>query len=280
MGSFDLQNILSIDVEDWFHPEYVRRHLTSKEYQITRSLNKILQILSEYEKNLTFFVVGEIAENFPEIIEKVYEQGHEVAFHGFYHKPLWELDAKSFRSEIERFDTIIRTIIREKCLGFRAPSCSIDNRTKWALDVLEKFGYVYDSSVFPTKTPLYGVPYAPTFPYHPSDQDIAKEDENRKIIEFPLLVYSLNGVRIPVGTGFYLRFFPMSFVKSAIRRMNAYGRPAVIAFHPWEISEITPKLDLGPFKSFVTYYNLNRAEKKFRHLLSNFEFVSFRDFIG
>lgn len=266
---------MSVDLEEWYHPEFVREHVTKELHQIEQSVNRILGILEENKVQLTFFVVGEVAERFPELIEKVCEHGHEVAFHGFHHRLLWKLDAKSFKEELKRFDKLTKTITGEKCLGFRAPSCSMDNRTIWALDILEKFDYLYDSSVFPMKGPLYGVPSAPIFPYHPSRHSIAKE-EDRKILEFPLLVYPVGRLRIPAAGGFYLRFFPLSFIKMAIRKMNSYGKPAVLFFHPWEVNPATPRLSLGVCRSFVTYCLLNKTEKKLRNLLSSFRFTSFR----
>jgi len=274
-----MQNILSVDLEDWFHAEYVRKHVRNRKYRINQSVNRVLAMLNRHGRNLTFFVVGEIAERFPELVEKIFEEGHEIAYHSFHHEMLWELDSKTFRSEVERFNKIVKKITGEKCLGFRAPSCSMDNRTLWALDILEELGFIYDSSVFPMKTPLYGVPSAPIFPYRPSRSDIAKRGNDRKILEFPFLVYPIGKIRVPASGGFCFRFFPTAFIEMAIRKMNYFHKPAVLNFHPWEVNPATPRLDLGFFRSFVTYFNLDKTEKKLRHLLSDFEFVSFRDFI-
>lgn len=274
-----MQNILSIDLEDWFHPEYVRDHVEREEYQIEQSANRILSMLDEFGVKLTFFVVGEIAEDHPELIEKIYTAGHEISFHGFNHRLLWRQDANSFRSEVKRFTSLIKTITGEKCLGFRAPSCSVDNRSIWALDVLEEFGYLYDSSIVPMKTPLYGVLSAPIFPYHPSRNDVTKEEQTRKIIEFPLLVYPVGKLRIPAAGGFFLRLSPLSFIKTAIRRMNSHGKPAVLFFHPWEINPATPRLDLGVYHSFITYFLIDKTEQKLRNLLSTFRFTSFRNLL-
>lgn len=236
-------------------------------------------MLTQYNKQLTFFVVGEIAENYPETIEEISEQGHEIAFHGRHHKLLWDMNAESFESEVKQFSSVVKSITGEKCLGFRAPSCSVDNRSSWALDILEKFGYLYDSSVFPMKTPLYGVFSAPVYPYHPSHHDVAKEEKDRKIIEFPLLVYPVGKLRIPAAGGFFLRCLPLDFIKMSIRNMNSHGSPAVLFFHPWEVNPATPRINLGVYKSFITYSFLDRTEEKLRNLLSTFEFTSFRNLL-
>ena len=275
-----MKNILSVDVEEWYHPEYVKGKVPEKkEERITQSLNKTLQLISEHNVDTTFFIVGELAEKYPGIIKKIIEDGHEIAFHGYYHDPLWASNVDVFRDEVTRFDSIVQSATGEKCLGFRAPSYSIDNRTVWALDVLEEAGYLYDSSVFPIKTPLYGVSSAPITPYHPSSRNIVEQDKSRKLIEFPALVYPVTGLRIPTAGGFYLRFLPSCIIKKAVKKMNKQGFPAVLSFHTWEVDSNTPRLKLGVAKSFVTYYNLNATKKKLKHLLSNFKFVGFRHYI-
>lgn len=269
-----MDNILTIDLEEWYHPEYVRRlaPVDGKE-RASESVSQTLHLLDECASTATFFVVGEIAEKHPELIEKIIENGHEVAFHGYHHKPLWEIDASRLRLEIEKFNSLVN----RQCIGFRAPSFSLKNETRWALKVLEEMGFLYDSSVFPSKTPLYGLPQAPTKPYKPSDKDITVEDKNGKLWEFPVLVYPLVGANLPMGGGFFLRLFPAYILKKTIKRMNRFGFPAVIYIHSWELDKRTPRLKLGPYASFVTYYNIQETRKKLKRLLSSFHFKSVRD---
>jgi polysaccharide deacetylase family protein (PEP-CTERM system associated) len=267
-------------VEDWYHPEYVRdKAPKNKEERVTQGLNRILRLLVGKNINASFFIVGELAEKHPEIMERIMEAGHEIGFHGYYHEPLWSLTADEFFNEIARFDSVIRSTTKGKCLGYRAPSYSMDNRTSWALDILEEAGYLYDASVFPVKTPLYGVSSAPTTPYHPSSKNISERDESRRIVEFPALVYKFMGVRIPAAGGFYLRLLPSFMLRRAIRKMNELGFPAVLSVHTWEVDSKTPRLRLGLAKSFITYYNLNATYKKLKSLLSSFPFGSFRDYL-
>ena len=276
METRKILNILTVDLEDWYHPEYVkdktRRH---KEERIQHSLKITLDFLNKLNLNATFFVVGELAEKHPEIIEEIRQNNHEIAFHGYYHEPFWNLDTAKLRSEIERFNLLIK----EKCAGFRAPSFSLSNNTKWALKVLEDCGYQYDSSIFPAKTPLYGVWNAPTVPYKPSFEDITQNDEKAKLWEFPLLVYKLKGIKVPVAGGFYLRFFSVSLISKAIRKLNQQGFPAVIFFHNWELDPETPRLKLGLYKYFVTYHKLKQTRNKLEDLLSQFEFVGISEYM-
>lgn len=271
-----MNNILTVDLEEWYHPEYVKNMAPKNtEERITHSLTTTLQLLDKHNVNATFFVVGESVEKHPELLDEINEKGHEIAFHGYYHKPLWQLSAENFRAEIKKFNSINKG----RCLGFRAPSFSLNNQTKWALEVLEEEGFHYDSSIFPVKTPLYGVPRALMKPYKPSHKDVATEDDREYLWEFPLLAYPTMGLRFPVAGGFYLRLLPLTLIKRAIKKMNKKGVPAVIYVHNWELDLKTPRLKLSLFRSFVTYYNTKKTKKRIGTILSEWQFTSIRDYL-
>lgn len=269
-------NILTIDFEEWYHPEYVRDKCPeTKEDRATQDLHETLNFLENHEKEATFFVLGEIAQKHPSLIEQIRSGGHEVGFHGFDHEPLLRKDAETLRLEITRF----RSLVGDICAGYRAPSFSLNNKTNWALNVLAENGFKYDSSVFPASTPLYGVRNAILKPYKPNSEDISIEDEKTALWEFPLHVYSTPILRIPMAGGFYLRFFPLRLIKKSIKKANEAGRPAVLFVHTWELNPKTPKLKLGPYRSFVTYHNLEKTASKLGQLLPEFEFTSVRNYM-
>jgi hypothetical protein len=165
-------------------------------------------------------------------------------------------------------------------MGFRAPSFSLNNDTKWALNILKEQSFSYDSSVFPAWTPLYGLRKAPLKPYFPSLEDVTKEgDENYGIVEFPLTVYSFLGVRFPIAGGFWLRAWNLNMVKHGIKKMNKNGLPAVIFVHNWELDPKTPKLGLPILKNFITYHNLAKTMEKMLSLIKEFTFTSFTDYL-
>lgn len=268
-------NILSIDVEEIFHAEYAKHMRISRqfEYRTPSNIPLILDFLKDLNVTATFFIVGELAEKFPETIKMISEEGHEIAFHGLYHEPLWRLTPKKFAKELRIFKSYY-----PNCIGFRAPSFSLNNSTRWALKVLKENGFLYDSSVFPAWSPLYGVPNAPIKPYKPSLSDLTVEDRNELLWEFPLTVCSILKLRIPAAGGFYLRFMP-SIVKIAIRKLNNYQIPAIIFVHSWELDPYSPKLNLGLYKSFVTYYKIDKVSTLLEKLLKEFKFINFREYM-
>ena len=162
-----MDNALTIDLEFWHSPELLRGFLTEErdgpiDDLIFEMTKPILDVLDEYNVKATFFVLGLVAEKYPELIEEIYDKGHEVASHAYSHKTLFELGKDEFEREMDKSVQLLRHITKENPIGFRAPSFSVDNSTKWVFDVLKKHGFRYDSSIFPIKTRLYGLSDAPT----------------------------------------------------------------------------------------------------------------------
>ncbi|MDD2834699.1 MAG: polysaccharide deacetylase family protein [Methanothrix sp.] len=271
-------NALVVDLEHWHSSEFLTKYLPEELVdQVPESVRPILDLLDKHETKATFAVLGSVAEQHPELVKEIYDKGHEIASHAWSHKTLHKLGKDAFEVEIKKSVELLRSITGEQPIGFRAPSFSIDNTTKWAFEVLEKFGFKYDASVFPIKTMLYGLPDAPVHIYRPSIEDVTKDNPNGKIIEFPMTVLNI-GKNIPLAGGFYLRVLPLWFLRYGIREVNK-ERPAIIYIHPWETYSKTPRLKVPLFSRFVTYYAINSALYKLEALLSEFNFKPIRDTI-
>lgn len=266
-------NAMTVDLEYWYSSEFLAKSFPeNREEQVAEATIPILNLLDKYSTKATFFVLGTVAEHNPGLVATIFEKGHEIASHAYSHKTLYDLGKEEFEQEIAKSVELIESITGEKPLGFRAPSFSINQSTSWAFEILEKYGFRYDSSIFPIKTMLYGVPDAPLHPYRPSLNDITKEGTNGRIVEFPMTVLKV-GKNIPIAGGFYLRVLPYWFLKLAIMRVNKV-RPAIIYIHPWETYPKTPRLkNISLFSRFITYYGINTALKKLEGLLKDFEFA-------
>lgn len=271
-------NALSIDLEFWYTAELVREFAPeNEEDQIIESLEPLLSLLDKHDTKATFFVLGMLAEKYPELIKQLHEKGHEIGSHGYSHKTLYDLNEEEFDDEIKRSVNILKSITRKSPIGFRAPTFSINNSTKWAFEILEKYGFKYDSSIFPIKTMLYGEPSAPLYFYRPSKNDVTRNDPNGKIIEFPMTVINF-GKNIPICGGFYFRLFPSFFLHSSIKSVNT-TKPAIIYIHPWEAYSGTPRLKLPLFSRFITYYNIDSTLPKLESMLRNLEFTTVQNVI-
>ena len=272
-------NLLGIDFEDWFHPELIQRHITEKNNKptVVQGIDKILEWLRKNDTFATFFMVGELLELKPELLDKILDNGHEIAFHTMYHT---RLDTPNFK---ERFTEEIKKfaeLTKGKSRGFRAPTFSLNKSSAWLIDVLTDNNYIYDSSVVPVKTNMYGIPNAETKPYKITSKSLEKNDPNGKILEFPLLVTKFLGKKIPAAGGFYLRTLPMRVIKNAIQNYEKNDIPACFYVHSWELTpEFMPRLQLPIKDSFITYHNLEKTLERMTEILSNFQFTSFNRFI-
>ena len=272
-------NILGIDFEDWYHPELVKPYIKNKKHSpsVINGIDKILDLLRKHETLATFFVVGELLEIQPEIFDKIIENNHEIGFHTMYHD---RLDSPGFKEkfpdEIKKFEKLTNG----KSQGFRAPTFSLNTESSWVIDVLEKNNYVYDSSIVPAKTNLYGMPNANNKPYKISSKCLEENSEDGKIIEFPLLVTKFLGKKIPAGGGFYLRTLPLRVIENAIKSYEKQKIPGVFYIHSWElVPELMPKIQLPKKDHFITFHNINRAYSKMEKLLDKYDFTSFENFI-
>lgn len=265
-------NALVVDLEHWHSSEFLSDYLPEDPVdQILESVQPILDLLDMHNVKATFAVLGSVAEKHPKLVKEIHDCGHEIASHAWSHRTLHALGKEEFDDEIRKSVDLLTSITGERPIGFRAPSFSIDNSTKWAFEILEKYGFEYDASIFPVKTMLYGVPDAPLHIYRPSKADITKEDPNGKIIEFPMTVLKM-GKNIPIAGGFYLRILPLWILKYGIRETNK-KRPAIIYIHPWETYRRTPRLKIPLFSRFVSYYGSGSALNKLDALLKEFSFV-------
>lgn len=229
---------------------------------------KILDILSRKGVKATFFVLGFVAEAHPDLIIKIQGEGHEIATHGYNHMQVYAMTPDMFGEDLKKSVSIISGITGHPVKGYRAPEWSIRDDSLWALDILSRQGFEYDSSMAPL--PIIGNPKYPKIPHRLTlDQG--------ELWEFPPLVGSTPLVNLPLGGGWGLRVFPYRLISSAIRNLNAQGQPAVIYFHPREFDAANPRIRLPWAKRFVLDARFVRAEKRLQRLLEDFRFTSVSD---
>ena len=273
-------NILGIDFEEWYHPELIKQNISKEKRNpsVINGIDKILDLLRKHETFATFFVVGELLEIRPDIFDKIIENDHEIGFHTMYHDRLDSPEYKEkFRDEIKKF----AELTNHKSRGFRAPTFSLNNNSSWAIDILAENDYMYDSSVVPAKTSMYGLPGAQESPYKISSKNIKQHNSDGIITEFPLLVTKFLGKKIPAGGGFYLRTLPTKIIKNAIKNYQKQEIPATFYIHSWELTpEYMPKIQLPIKENFVTYHNIGKAYTRMNELLQQFQFTSFSNFIS
>jgi len=272
-------NILGIDFEDWFHPELIQKYISKdkRDPKVIQGIHKILDLLNKKNTKATFFVVGELLEYKPELLDLILDNDHEIAFHTMKHTRIDSMNSKEdFEQEVKKFNELTSG----KSKGFRAPSFSLNSNSSWMIDILEENEYIYDSSVVPVKTNLYGIPNAENKPYKITSMNLESNSTDGKILEFPLMITKFLGKKIPAGGGFYLRTLPLRIIKNAIKSYENKQIPGVFYIHSWELTpEFMPKIEIPKKDSFITYHNINKAYPKMEELMEMFEFTSFSNFI-
>lgn len=273
---------LSVDLEAWYHPELVRPHVPGavREAQLEEALEPFLDLLEKHQVRATFFVVGELMAGCAALLRRLQEQGHELGCHGWSHRPLWELGEDRLRSELSRFWEEAGRLGLAGIVGFRAPTFSLDEGTAWALTVLKEFGFRYDSSVFPARTPLYGVADAPLAAYRPSAEDLRHPSPDGLLWELPLTVCHVGPWRVPVAGGTYLRLLPFPFLRWCFDRVAREGRPLVLYVHPWEAHAGTPQVGLPRFSRWATYGGREKVLPRLERLLQRYAFGPLGQVLG
>ena len=83
--------------------------------------DEILRILSEYEAKSTWNCVGQVAEKYPETIERLIEEGHEIACHTFAHVAPLKMSADCLRNDIRLAKELFKSKFGVELWGFRSP---------------------------------------------------------------------------------------------------------------------------------------------------------------
>jgi len=273
-----MQNILSVDVEDWFQVESQAEVIKFADWHSfkTRVLPNVLSLLGTFDRygvRGTFFILGWVAEKLPDLVDHIADRGHEIASHGYAHRLASTQSKEEFEADVVRSLEVIRKSVDVPIYGYRAPSFSLGERTPWAWNILSDLGFKYDSSIFPIHHDTYGSPHMPRYPFR------FTLDDGREIDEVPMTTIRFAGHNFPAAGGGYLRLFPSWYTRRAIRAANRAGHPAVVYVHPWEIDPHQPRTNLSLLRRFRHYTNLGTTEYKLERLLSEFRFGTVMDYL-
>lgn len=229
---------------------------------------KLLMILDDYDTRATFFVLGWVAEKYPELVKSIHLKGHEISSHGYIHKLIYEQNPEEFEKDLKKSIEILESITGSKVNGYRAPSWSIVRETLWVLDILSKNEIKYDSSIYPVKNYQFGLKGANRYP------GIIDTPSGNKMLEIPPSTCKFFFKLLPLAGGFFLRTYPYWYTRQQIIKLNREGHRAVIYIHPWELDVTHPIIRLPLKKRIVHYFRLNKMETNLRSLLDSFKFDS------
>ena len=265
-------NAMSVDVEDYFQVSAFDRIVSRDRWanfdsRVAGNTHRLLDLFDETGLKGTFFTLGWIAANHPELVREIASRGHEVASHGYNHQLVYMLTPQQFRDDVRAAKAALEDASGQEVVGFRAPSFSIVSSSLWALDVLIEEGYRYDTSIFPIHHDRYGIPDAPRH-IHTITRDAGT------LIEMPASTVKVGSVNFPIAGGGYFRLFPYGFTRWGMRRVNVAERePVMFYMHPWEVDPDQPRLAAGATTRWRHYGGLHRTAGRLRRLIKEFPFA-------
>lgn len=275
-------NAFTVDVEDYYHVSAFERQIHRARWddfdsRVGASTRRLLDLLDEHDVKGTFFILGWVADRFPELVDEIDRRGHEIGSHSYWHRLIYEQTPEEFREDLRRSREVLEGRLGRGVTLFRAPSFSITQKSLWALDILAEEGFAVDSSIFPVHHDRYGIPGAERRLHR------LRTPGGRELWEFPPSVRRFGRLNLPVSGGGYFRLYPLEFTRRCLAQVNRGegGRPFMFYIHPWEIDPKQPRLRVGSRSSrFRHYLNLNRTYSRLDRLLQSFEFGTLSDVLA
>jgi polysaccharide deacetylase family protein (PEP-CTERM system associated) len=258
---------LTIDVEDYFQTEAMTGAAPCTGWgalslRVERNTWRLLELLDRRRVRATMFFLGWVAQRCPQLVAAAAAQGHEVACHSYWHRPVYRLTRDEFREDTRRAKDVIESSSGQCVTGYRAPSFSILSGMDWAREILAEQGFLYSSSSHPIRHDLYSDPDAARLPYR----------SRSGLWELPITTWRLLGRNLPVGGGAYLRILPLPYVLGGLHHVAASGETMMIYLHPWEIDPGQPKLRVGLKSRLRQYVGLEGMERRLEKLVERFPF--------
>jgi polysaccharide deacetylase family protein (PEP-CTERM system associated) len=270
------KHILTVLVEDYFHVGAFenliqQRNWGNFEPRYERNTLKTLDLLASLNTKATFFVLGWIAEQNPELIREIVSRGHEVASRGFYHRSLKNLTNEEFREDLRRTNEAIENASGQKVAGYRSAEKLNYEKDSWIFDVLAEEGFVYDASFLPSR----------------------KDDNNKRfshqthatgkaIWEFPYSTRNLGLGLLPISGGNYFRQIPYTLMRNLVKNWTEkYTEPFVFYFHVWELDPQQPRISAASKYNQIRHYRkLDKMEWIIKEILQKYEFTGVGDFLN
>jgi polysaccharide deacetylase family protein (PEP-CTERM system associated) len=276
-----ITHAMTVDVEDYFHVAAFNKVIDPSTWEqwpcrVEANTHKLLQLFDDKNINITFFILGWVAERYPELVKAICAQGHEVASHGYSHQLIYRQDKQVFRAETAKSKQILENLVQAPVVGYRAASYSITRNSLWALDILAELDFTWDSSIFPTRHDNYGIPGSPEEPYR------IITSNGSMLTEFPLTTAKVCGQSVPAAGGGYFRQYPYWLSRWLFEQASlGQTKPQIFYLHPWEIDPDQPRVpNASWFSNFRHYTNLKRCLPRLERMLDDFTFGTISESLG
>ncbi|MBN2709961.1 MAG: polysaccharide deacetylase family protein [Calditrichaceae bacterium] len=262
-------NILTFDIEEWFHLLDNESTKTSYEWsryesRINKNIDIIFKLLERTNTKATFFCLGWIVKKYTDVIRKITDSGYEIGSHTQMHQLIYEQTPVSFSNDLSCSIKSIEDLTGKKVKYFRAPGFSIREDNKWAFEIIAEHGIEIDCSVFPTFRAHGGLPS-----YKDPVPSIIKYN-GIELKELPINYVSVLGQSIIYSGGGYFRMIPYPLIKKLTMKSDY----VMSYLHPRDFDPDQPVIkELSLARRFKSYVGLKGAEKKLEKWLMDYDFI-------
>ncbi len=273
------RHLLTVVLEDYFHVAPLKSVVHAEQWyrferRVESNTHRALDLLDEYDISATFFVLGSIADEMPELVREVAERGHEIASKGYFHHSIRHLTREEFRDDLVRSREALQRASGTRVDGFRMGHRWFAPEDLWALDILAEEGFAYDSSVRPLFRRYAGDPRRRKPHLH--------RHEGHEIWEFPLSSWTIGGWSCPISGGNYFRQMPQWMMRRAVKSwIKSAEAPFLMYFHVWELDPDQPRIQAVPLREKIRQYrNLDKMDGIVRNYLDAYSFTGIGDYLG
>ena len=240
-------NILTFNPEDWYNGNVNPQDTNWErfEYRVDKMILPVLDVLDMRGVKATFFCMGWLAENHPEIVKEIANRGHQIGCNSYMHAEPNTLSRELFLEDLKRSKEILEMVSGKPVEAYRAPNFATEGIESWYFEVRGELGFKYDSSLFCDK------------PYMING-----------IKEFPVNRYK---EKIPYSGGGYFRLMPYSLIKRWMKKSHY----VMTYFHPRDFDKEQPRWEgLSAKGQFLNYVGLDGAYDKWLKMMNDFKFVN------
>lgn len=207
-------NILTFDIEEWYIEKAFRGGREFRYHEFDDTLAKVLDELDRLGIMGTFFCVGRLASDFPDVVRRIASRGHEIGCHSYVHLWINKMTEEVLFDDTTEALKALEDIVGKKVTSYRAPAFSITEKNPWAIQVLAECGIESDASIFPASRDFGG------YPSFPQDSPCKVEYQGTVLKEYPIGMMSIAGKKIAYSGGGYFRLVPYWVISRTMRRRD------------------------------------------------------------
>ncbi|MCB5284032.1 MAG: polysaccharide deacetylase family protein [Candidatus Cloacimonetes bacterium] len=277
---------LSFDIEDWYHTpmvsgssfsqfsssqDFFEQHGEQFRDLITKETERLLGILKDLGISCTFFIVAEITQRYPELVNMLRQSEHEIACHGLaHHSALDSHTKRELRPQAEWYQDLVKAkellekVFQKEVTGYRAPNAYF---ASWMVPLLLEAGFRYDSSVAyntiynKTNVTLENIP---SLPYYLNQHTLNAEPPVTELVELPWSRKEISQkLVLPAGGGYFFRLLGYHYFRSVISNDLKKG-DTMFYMHPLELTREKIPSPISKNRPLVW---INKGERTERNLI-------------